>query len=68
MISFLQLLFSILVILVIVPQTRTNNLLVIGLHETGLFTTYRETLNFLKNLSWFCIFFFIFLTFLVYFF
>nr|YP_009105780.1 hypothetical chloroplast RF47 [Koliella corcontica]AIT94535.1 hypothetical chloroplast RF47 [Koliella corcontica] len=68
MISFLQLLFSILVIIIIVPQTRTTNLLVINLHETGIFTSYRETINFLKFISWFCIFSFIFLTFLVYFF
>ena len=59
MLNFFRLAFSIFVILIITPQTPTENILLRKFYETGFFESYFETKFFIDILTWFCIFFFI---------
>ena len=63
MFYFFQLAISILIILIIVPQTPTENILLRKFHETGIFTNYNEAKSFLISFTWFSILVFLIITF-----
>jgi hypothetical protein len=65
MLNFFQLLTGILIIVLIVPQTPTENIVLRKFLETGFFTNYSEAKSFLKLTTWFLIFLFLILTFLI---
>jgi hypothetical protein len=65
MLNLLHFLNGILIILLITPQTPTENIVLRKFCETGLFADYTEAKSFLKILTWFLIFSFLFLTFLI---
>ena len=65
MLNFFQFFIAILLIVLIVPQTPTENIVLRKFLETGLFATYSEAKNFLKMSTWGLIFLYLFLTFLV---
>nr|YP_009106580.1 hypothetical chloroplast RF47 [Dicloster acuatus]AIT95462.1 hypothetical chloroplast RF47 [Dicloster acuatus] len=64
MLNFFQFLTGILIIVLIIPQTPTENIVLRKFLETGLFTSYSEAKSFLKISTWFLIFLFLILTFL----
>jgi hypothetical protein len=55
--------FSLLVILLLVPQTPSENFLLRSFYATGLFSNYGEANFVLVFLSWFSIFGFLIITF-----
>nr|YP_009105227.1 hypothetical chloroplast RF47 [Pseudochlorella signiensis]AIT93871.1 hypothetical chloroplast RF47 [Pseudochlorella signiensis] len=65
MLNIIQLTFAILVIVLIVPQTPTENALLRIFYETRVFpnSNYGQTKKFLNLLTWVCIFIFLILTF-----
>ena len=65
MLNFFQFLTGILIIVLIVPQTPTENIVLRKFLETGFFTNYNEAKYFLKVTTWFLIFVFLFLTFVI---
>ncbi len=65
MLNILQFLIGILLIILVVPQTQTENIVLRKFLETGWFTNYSETKSFLKNSTWLLIFLFLLLTFLI---
>jgi preprotein translocase subunit SecG len=65
MIRIIQLLVGFFLIVLVVPQTPTENIVLRVFFETGFFTTYSEAKSFLKILTWSLIFSFLFLTFLI---
>ncbi len=67
MIRIIQLIVGFLLIIIVVPQTPTENVVLRLFFETGFFTTYSEAKSFLKFLTWFLIFSFLVLTFLLHF-
>ncbi len=52
MIQFFQIFFSLLVLVVIGPQTEKYNKVLNFLHKTEFFIDYREVRDFLKIFSW----------------
>lgn len=67
MIKIVQLIVGFLLIVIVVPQTPTENVVLRLFFETGFFTTYSEAKSFLKFLTWALIFSFLVLTFLLHF-
>ena len=65
MLNFFQFVTGILIIFLIVPQTSTENIVLTKFLETGFFTNYSEAKSFLKISTWFLIFLFLILTFLI---
>ena len=65
MFKFLQVLIGFFLILVITPQTQTENIVLRKFVETGFFTSYGEAKNFVKNLTWGLIGAFLGLTFML---
>ena len=65
MLNILQFLTGILLIILVVPQTQTENIVLRKFLETGWFTNYNEAKSFLKNSTWLLIFLFLLLTFLI---
>ena len=65
MLNFFQFLTGILIIVLIVPQTPTENIVLRKFLETGFFTNYNEAKSFLNFITWFLIFLFLILTFLI---
>lgn len=63
MLNIIRLSFAIFVILLIVPQTPTENVLLRIFYETRLFTNYGQTKKFLNLVTWSCIFIFLLITF-----
>ena len=63
MLNILQTSIGILIILLIVPQTLTENIVLRKFIETGFFTNYSEAKSVLNFLTWFLICFFLILTF-----
>jgi protein translocase SecG subunit len=59
MLYFFQTLLAVLVVLIILPQTPTENILLRKFHETGIFTNYSEAQSFLNRFTWCCIFIFL---------
>lgn len=66
MLNFIQFFTGILLIIIIAPQTPTENVVLNKLLETGFFTGYNEATFFLKATTWILIFIFLFFTFLLY--
>jgi hypothetical protein len=65
MFKFLQVLTGFFLILVITPQTQTENIVLRKFVETGFFSSYGEAKSFVKNLTWGLIGAFLGLTFLL---
>ncbi len=65
MLNIIQTSIGILIIILIVPQTPTENVVLRKFIETGFFTNYSEAKIVLSFLTWFLIFFFLVLTFLL---
>lgn len=65
MLNFFQFVIGILIIVLIVPQTPTENIVLRKFLETGFFVNYSEAKFFLKATTWFLIFLFLVLTFLI---
>ncbi len=65
MLKIIQLFLSFLLILLIVPQTPTENIVLRIFSDTGFFTSYNEAKNFLNILTWTLIFSFLIITFLL---
>ena len=63
MANFFRLLIASLVLIIIVPQNPTENILLRTLSETGLFPNYSEARKFLDRLLWILIAFFLIITF-----
>ena len=63
MLNIIQTSIGILIILLIVPQTPTENIFLRKFIETGFFTNYSEAKSVLNFLTWFLICFFLILTF-----
>ena len=64
MVTLIRLSFTILVLLLIVPQTPTENLLARMFHNTGRFIHYGQAKKFLSLLTWSCVFIFLLITFI----
>jgi hypothetical protein len=58
-----RLFFALLVLLLIVPQTPNENILLRTFYETQIFANYGEAKRVLTILTWSCIFIFLFITF-----
>ena len=65
MVKNLQLLLAVLIILLIVPQTPTENIVLRRFHDTGFFTSYNESKKFLHIVTWSLIFSFLLITFVL---
>lgn len=63
MLNFIQFLIGILIIILIVPQTPTENIVLRKFLETGFFTNYSEAKSALNFITWFLICLFLVLTF-----
>jgi hypothetical protein len=63
MLNIVRLTFAIFVILLIVPQTQTENVLLRIFYETRLFKNYGQTKKILNLLTWICILIFLVLIF-----
>ena len=59
MLNFIELIIALSIILLIVPQTPTENIVLRKLLETGLFTNYTKAKGFLIWITWFLIFLFL---------
>jgi protein translocase SecG subunit len=68
MFKIVQLIIGIFLIVLIIPQTPTENIVLRKFSETGFFTNYNEAKNFLNIITWVLIFSFLFITFLLNFF
>ena len=64
MLNFFQFFIAILLIVLIVPQTPTENIVLRKFLETGFFINYSEAKSFLETTTWFLISLFLILTFL----
>lgn len=65
MIKNFQLIIAVILIILIIPQTPTENIVLRKFNETGFFTSYNETKKFLTFVTWGLIFLFLILTFLL---
>ena len=65
MFKFLQILVGLFLIILIIPQTPTENIVLRKFSDTGFFTNYNEAKNFLNRVTWVSIFSFLLLTFLL---
>ena len=65
MLRILQMLISLLLIVIIIPQTPTENVLLRKALETGYFTSYTEAKDFLNRLTWALVFVFLGLTYVL---
>ena len=63
MLNLIRLTFAIFVIILIVPQTQTENVLLRVFYETRIFKNYGQTKKFLNLVTWVCIVSFLLLTF-----
>ena len=63
MIDLIRLVFSIFVLVLIIPQTPTENALLRIFNESRFFTNYGEAKWFLNFLTWSCIFIFLLISF-----
>nr|YP_010704277.1 hypothetical chloroplast RF47 [Micractinium simplicissimum]WCO87783.1 hypothetical chloroplast RF47 [Micractinium simplicissimum] len=61
MLHFIELIIAFSIIIVIVPQTPTENIVLRKILETGFFTNYSKAKDFLIRITWFLIFFFLIL-------
>ena len=63
MFKIIQLIIGFLLIVLIIPQTPTENIVLRKFSETGFFTNYNEAKNFLNTITWVLIFSFLIITF-----
>jgi preprotein translocase subunit SecG len=61
MLHFIELVIALSIILLIVPQTPTENIVLRKLLDTGFFTNYSKAKQFLSLLTWVLIFVFLIL-------
>ena len=52
MFKIAQLVIGIVLIILIIPQTPTENIVLRKFSETGFFTNYNEAKNFLNRITW----------------
>jgi len=62
MLQFLQIIMSIIIFALLVPQTTKLNLLLRKFYESGVFANYSEAKRVLKRLTWGTIFLFFIVT------
>ena len=60
MLHFIELLIALSIILLVVPQTPTENIVLRKIVETGLFTNYNKAKDFLTQITWGLILVFLF--------
>ncbi len=65
MLKLIQLIIGLFLIILIVPQTPTENIVLRKFSETGFFTSYNEAKNILNIFTWGLIFTFLIITFLL---
>ena len=63
MFKVFQLIIGLFLIVLIIPQTPTENIVLRKFSETGFFTNYNEAKNFLNTTTWILIFSFLIITF-----
>ena len=61
MLNFIELLIAVSIIILIVPQTPTENIVLRKLLDTGFFTNYNKAKEFLIRITWVLIFLFLIL-------
>jgi len=61
MLHFIELVIALSIILLVVPQTPKENIVLRKLFETGLFTNYNAAKNFLSRATWSLTFIFLLL-------
>jgi len=61
MLHFIELFIAFSIILIVVPQTPTENIVLRKIVETGLFTNYNKAKDFLTQITWGLILVFLFL-------
>jgi protein translocase SecG subunit len=65
MLNFLQLFIALFLILIVLPQTPTENYVLRKFHETGFFVSYFEAKQFLQTLTWTLLITFLILSFII---
>jgi preprotein translocase subunit SecG len=65
MIKIIQLLSGLLILLIVIPQTPTENIVLRKFNETGFFSNYKNAKQFVDILTWSLIVIFITLTFIL---
>jgi len=65
MIKIIQLLSGLLILLIVIPQTPTENIVLRKFNETGFFSNYKNAKKFVDILTWSLIVIFITLTFIL---
>lgn len=63
MLTFLRFLFTLLLIVIVTPQTATENAVLRKFYKSGIFRNYGEAKTFLHRLTWLSIALYIVLTF-----
>ncbi len=63
MLNLFRLIFAIFVIILIVPQTPKENIVLRALHAKRILANYGEEKRFLNSFTWFCILIFLLLAF-----
>ena len=63
MFKIVQLIIGVVLIILIIPQTPTENIVLRKFSETGFFTNYNEAKNFLNRITWVLISVFLIITF-----
>jgi len=59
MLQFIEVIIAFSIIILVVPQTPTENIVLRKLLETGFFTNYVKAKDFLNKTTWFLIFLFL---------
>jgi preprotein translocase subunit SecG len=65
MLKLIQLTSGVLILLIVIPQTPTENIVLRKFNETGFFENYKNAKKFVDRLTWSLIFIFILLTFIL---
>lgn len=65
MLKIIQLISGVLILLIVIPQTPTENIVLRKFNETGFFENYKNAKRFVDRLTWSLIFTFLILTFIL---
>ncbi len=65
MLKIIQLISGVLILLIVIPQTPTENIVLRKFNETGFFENYKNAKRFVDRLTWSLIVIFITLTFIL---
>lgn len=65
MLKLIQLISGVLILIIVIPQTPTENIVLRKFNETGFFENYKNAKKFVDRLTWSLIFTFILLTFVL---